>query len=282
VTLSSSLPAEILVPQRVIIAAGATRAEFNITNLDNGLLEGPQVATIRATAPGFAPASDVIANYDRPTVLLSVSGPPILFETSGWLAKGQVRSSAPVAANVAVRLSSSDGSKLQVPEFAIIPVGQSSASFGYTVLDNNLIDGDELVTIRAMVPGWTEGQVQIPVLDNESASLLLSIPNPLSEDRGVLTNVGKVQIFGIVPTNITIGLTSDAPARLQVPLSVIIQAGQTSAVFNIVIPDNSVADGDQAVLVTASASGFQSAARTVTFGIRDCPGRKSNEHSFGG
>jgi uncharacterized repeat protein (TIGR01451 family) len=261
VTLSTDLPDSITLPPIVTISAGTTNVVFAVSNLDNGLLEGPRVATMVATASGLAPGSAVITNYDRQMTVLTVSLPSSVPETSGWLATGQARSSLPVSRNVAVRLTSSH-TNILVPDFAIIPAGQTTASFGFAVLDNSFIGGNQSATISANVPGWVPAQTQILIVENESTNLALTLPSQVNEG-GLLTNA-SVQLAGQLLTNLTVTLTTDTPSLLQVPMNVVIPAGQTSAVFNVTISNNLVPETNTVVRVTASAGGFLSGTRNVT------------------
>jgi uncharacterized repeat protein (TIGR01451 family) len=272
VALTSSRPDLVLVPTNIVVAAGATSAMFGLTNLDDGLLEGPQAVAITANAAGFAPGTDFSTNYDRPPVVLSVSVPPSVSETIGWVISGLVQVSAPVAANVAVRLSSSIPGRIVVPDFTIIPAGQSTAFFGFAPVDDSLIDGNQTVTISASVPGWTSGQGQVQVLDNEHAILSLSLPFLMNEGAGLVTNVGTLRMGGLLLTNLVVALTSDLPARLQVPSNLIIPAGQTSVVFDVSLPNGDSSTGNRTVNVTASAAGLSSATRAVTVVGNDVAG----------
>ena len=264
VALTSSLTNEIAVPTTVLILAGATNVYFPITNFNNGLLEGPQPVTIEAKASRFAPGSDIITNYDFGTAAVTVSAPVYVSESSGWLFQGQVGANAPVSQNVTVQLSSSDTSRLIVPDWVIIPAGQSSAKFGFAVVDNQLIDGNHFATINASVPGWTGGQTQILIADNENANLTLALPNSFNEDAGVLTNAGEVQISGILSTDLMVNMDCSVAASLQVPASVVIPAGQSSASFDITVPERATADTNENGIVTASANGFLSASKPVS------------------
>jgi uncharacterized repeat protein (TIGR01451 family) len=263
VVLSSSLINSIVVPPSVTVPAGATSVSFSLTNLDDGLIEGPQAALIIAAGPGFAGSSEAVTNYDRPPVALSVSLPLTVSEATGWVGTGQIQVSAPVAADVAVRLTSGNPSRIAVPDFAIIPAGQSSASFGFAPIDNNVIEGLQPVTINATVAGWTGGQGQVLVSDNESSSLTLSLLLQVNEGAGVLTNAGTIQIGGIMMTNLKVALTSDLPARLQLPSSVTIVAGQSSALFDVTVPEDALTNGNQLATVTASAYGLNPATKRV-------------------
>jgi hypothetical protein len=265
ITLTSSRTNLITLPAAVTVLAGATHAMFSVTNLDDGLLEGPRIALIQASAPAFAAAQLSITNVDRPGAVLSCSAAASVQESGGWSAGAVVRCSAAPANDVAVRLSSNNTNKIQTPDFVILPAGQTSATFGFAIMDNLIRDGNVPVTIQASVKGWTTGQVQVTVIDNEAlnTNLSLSLPSPVNEASGVLTNAGTVQIFSTFPTNVTVALSNSAPSRLQVPSTVTIPAGQTSVQFDVMAPDEALADGNQTVQVVATGDGFASASRNV-------------------
>jgi uncharacterized repeat protein (TIGR01451 family) len=268
VTLSNTLPNQFVIPTAVNLPAGLSNVSFTITNLDNGLLEGPQVAAIFASAAGFSTATDVITNFDRDTPTLTFSTVNPVLETAGWFGTAQVRVSVPAAANVTVQLTSDSPSRLMVQDFVTIPAGLSAASFGISVLDNRLTDGDKLVTLQATVPGWISGQRQILVRDNEGTNLVLLLPSfNIVEGRGVLTNAGTVQITSPLLTDLTVNLSSSVPGKFQVPATVIISSGQTSKVFNVTLPDDSVPETNQPVSITATANGYASVVRNLT--VRD-------------
>ena len=264
VVLSNTLPGLISVPASVLLAAGTNSATFPITNFYDGLIEGPQTASILAAAPGFAPASAGITNYDRPPVLLTVTAASSVGENVGWVSGAQVHSSPVASVPVAVQLSSSNPNKLQVPDFVWLPAGQSVVNFGFAVLDNHIYDGNQSVVVTATVTGWSPGQTSVLVVDNENTNLYLSLPSQVVEGSGVLSNAGTLQLSAVFPTNILVALASDLTNKLLVPATVLVAAGQTSASFSLTLPEDSLADGDQAVQLTASASGFASRTGTVT------------------
>ena len=57
VDLASSDPAQLLVPATVTVSAGQSNVVFDLTILDDGVLDGTQIATITATAPAREPAA---------------------------------------------------------------------------------------------------------------------------------------------------------------------------------------------------------------------------------
>ncbi|MFN7140026.1 MAG: hypothetical protein ACK4UN_11895, partial [Limisphaerales bacterium] len=65
VSLVSSDTTELVVPSSITIPAGSTSAAFNLTIVDDALLDGQQLVTISAAAAGFVTGSGQITVYDN-------------------------------------------------------------------------------------------------------------------------------------------------------------------------------------------------------------------------
>ncbi|HPA20868.1 MAG TPA: InlB B-repeat-containing protein [Verrucomicrobiae bacterium] len=273
VSLTSSDTGEALVPTSVMVPAGQTNVVFDITVVDDGELDGTQMATINASAAGYIDGSATVAVHDNETASLAVTLPPSA--TEGDVAvQGQVRVSAAVGSDVGVSLGSSDTSELTVPATVVIPAGQTSAVFTAAVINDGQIDGPQPVIVTAHVEGWTDGTAPITVLDDETVNLTLVVPAAASEGSGVLTNAGRMGIGGTLGTDLIVSLSSGDTSELVVPASVTIAAGATNATFNVTIVDDAATDGAVAVTVSASAGGFNGASAQTT--VRD-----NDLHHFG-
>jgi len=263
VSLSSSDTNKLTVPASVIILAGQTNATFDLTIVDNAFVDGTQTATITGSATGYANGSATIAVNDNETAALQLTLPATVGEGVGTT-QGVVIVSLPVAANVAVRLSSSDPARLQVPVAVVIPNGQTTAVFTATIVDNNLIEGPQQTTLTAHVQNWTDGLATLTVLDNEPHALFVTLPPAASESAGVLNGAGRVSLVGLLPTNLMISLFSSDPVSLQVPATVTIPAGSAFTNFNLTLMDNSLVDGTRLVTVTASGVGLTDGAASTS------------------
>ncbi len=109
--------------------------------------------------------------------------------------------------------------------------------------------------------GWNLDDIAL--LGIPAASRYLLLPGSVPENAGVLPNAGSVQLVAALPTNLVVALTSSVPARMTVPATVTILAGQLSATFDLTVVDNSINDGDQLLSVTASGDGYPDFAATV-------------------
>ena len=275
ISLSSSDTSEVTVAASVTVLAGQSNAVFDLTIIDDGVLDGTQPAMITASAPGFANGYGTISVFDNETATLQVALPASATEGQGTV-QGTVQVSATPAANIAVSLSSSHTTEIQVPASAIIPAGQTSAAFTATVVDDNQIDGTQMATVTAHVQNWTDGRANIMVLDNENLNLAVNLPASASESAGVLTNAGSISISGTLPADLVVSLVSSNIAKLTVPSTVTIPAGQVSNRFNLTLVDNAIPDGHQTVIVTASATGFTNGSASVFIIDDESPPPPSN------
>jgi RluA family pseudouridine synthase len=84
------------------------------------------------------------------------------------------------------------------------------------------------------------------------------------EGSGEPGNAGTVQISGILSTDLVVSLASSDSGELGVPQQVSILAGQTAAVFDLIVPDDAETDGTQLATISVNAEGFTSASNSVS------------------
>jgi len=75
VTLSSSAPSQLQVPPEIIVPAGKINAPFDVTVVDDVLINGPRTISITASAPGFSSSGAVVVVIDDET-------PPLAYQPS--------------------------------------------------------------------------------------------------------------------------------------------------------------------------------------------------------
>src|SRR5207249_2246222 len=119
-----------------------TNANFNLTIIDNLLLDGARPVSIIARATNFLSATNVVAVQDNEPAFLTLTLPATAVENAGTLVgQGLVTASAPPNKPITVTLTSSDTNVVQVPASVIIPPNQLSATFNFTIVDDQRIDG---------------------------------------------------------------------------------------------------------------------------------------------
>ena len=263
VGLTSSVPAELVVPSTVTIAAGQTNAAFNFAVINDALLDGSQLVTLSAGNANLATGSTVVSVDDNETTVITLTTPASVAENAGVLnGQGRVTLAAAPAKTVAVKLSSSDTNLLRVPASVSINAGQTIANFSLTVVDNARIDGNKSVTVDATVANWTNDSKVITIVDNEDTLLRLSGPAQLSEEGGTASYTARIS--GTLTTNLDLALDSSNTNALIIPTALTIPAGTTSVTFTASIVDNALFDGAKVVRLGCSAPGFTSVTNTVT------------------
>lgn len=260
--LASSVPAKIGVPATIVVAAGTISAGFNLTNFDDSILDGVQLVTITASNYLFPPAQGIITNFSAPVQLALALPNEVNQQVGAIVGQAQLSTSVPVGSNFQAELFSSDLSLLATPSFVSIPAGETNTSFNLSAPNGPEIVGSREVTVTAFAGPEATASGSITVT-GQPTNLTLLLPGALIEGAGEISNA-TIAIAGILPTNLTVGLTSSDPAALQVPVNVVLPAGQTSAVISMTVPSNSGPGPDLLVTVSASAPGFVDANGSVT------------------
>jgi alpha-tubulin suppressor-like RCC1 family protein len=106
---------------------------------------------------------------------------------------------------------------------------------------------------------------------NSCAPLQVVLPASVAENAGVLPNAGAIWLGSILPTNLTVSLSSSEESRLTVPATATVLAGQPNATFDLTLGDNAVHDGNHIVTITASTDDFINASNAVLVIDDDTP-----------
>jgi hypothetical protein len=93
--------------------------------------------------------------------------------------------------------------------------------------------------------------------------LFVSLPPAGTEGEGQLLLTGRVSITNVDSQDVVVDLTSDDTSQLTVSPGAIIPAGQTSAVFQVTVGDDSLLNGTRSVNVSATAVGYHAGLSTM-------------------
>ncbi|MDF7801033.1 hypothetical protein P4C99_16270 [Pontiellaceae bacterium B1224] len=201
---------------------------------------------------------------------LSLILPDNVAEGAGILTgAGQLLVSAAQPTNLVVTLRVDDEGELSVPEQLIIPAGQTNVYFDLTVLDDALLDGSKVVSVRAVSDGYGPGEASVLVHDNESASLALSLPPTIVEGRGTIT--GAVTIGQVADDDISVMLTSTNPDIIEGG-NVVIRSGERMASFALPLVDNTYIDSIRAVTLEATVQNWVGDQASVVVFDNDAEG----------
>jgi lysophospholipase L1-like esterase len=266
VNLRSSDVLAATVPASVLILAGQTNATFDIAIIDDQMVNTGRVAFISAYATSYSSAQASIAVHNTDVFHpMHLSIPAAATEGDGTLAGAGNVSVSPTPTNdLVVNLASGNTGKVTVPATVTIPAGQSNAAFDLTIVDNSLLDGDQIVFVTAAALHYTNTQAAMTVHDNETATLVVTLPASASESAGTLTNAGMVSIGTVAAANFNVSLASSDISKLIVPAATTIANGQTSAVFNLTLVNSNIADVPQTVRVTAHVTNWTDGSASMS------------------
>ncbi len=236
---------------------------IRLTYLGLAALDGLAGLSAGLGVPAGFVESD-LSSYGSCSLPLIVFAPSNATEGDGVLAgAGQVRLLTAPMSNLTVALASSDTTEVTVPVNVTVLAGQTNAMFDLTIVDDGELDGTQTATITATASGYTSASAGITVYDNEAAALRVVLPATATEGQGTVT--GAVQVVGGIPgANTTVNLASSDTTEIQVPASVFIPSGQTSAVFTATVVDDNQIDGPQTATVTAHIQNWTNGSALIT------------------
>ncbi|MFV2070225.1 MAG: CARDB domain-containing protein, partial [Pirellulales bacterium] len=174
-----------------------------------------------------------------------------------------------VSGDLTVTITPSDSPQVTVPVQVIIPAGQYSKRFDVAAAVDGVVDGDVQVTITATAAGYTDGSVDVNVIDNDQSTLTLELSaNELEEGDTVTATVTR-DIRAA--TDLIINIASSDDSQLDAPLAVVLSEGETSVDFTLTVVDDTLAERQATYTVSVSAAGHFGAAAAVDIGQNDVP-----------
>ena len=245
----------------VVIPAGQTSVDVTVSALADNLVDGDQSVSLTASATGLADATTGLTVIDVDTTSLGVA----LAASSvneGNTATLTVSLSTPTTTDTTISLAIDDSTEASAPTSVIIPAGQTSVDVTVSALADNLVDGDQSVSLTASSAGLADTTASLDVVDVDTTSLGVALAAS-SVNEGDTTTL---TLLLTTPTNsdTTVSLTIDDSTEASSPTSVVIPAGQTSVDVTISALNDNLVDGDQAVSLTASSAGLADATASLS------------------
>lgn len=248
VTITNSDPSELQVTNSVVIPAGQISVTFAVAPRTDGVVDGPQVASVGVTAPGYQGASANLTVLDvdvpRLTMLLGaatvVEGLTVSVTISRDYATHQP---VPVVLNV-------DPRQFLVPVPLIIPSNQLGYTFLMLAVDDTLIEPSRTILVEATAAGFQTASGSVEVIDNDLPAVSLAIAaESVSEGAGPQAASATLTRSPASARTLTVELTSSDTNSAVVPATMTIPANQTSISFPIAAVDNSAVDGPRTVTI---------------------------------
>ncbi len=266
ISLVSSSPGNLLVPDTVTIPANSNSSIFAVLPVDDTLVEQLRTFTITASAGGYANAVGFVSvvDNDLPAITLELATTNIS-EGAGLAATtGTIRRDT-AGGQIFVALQSSDTTEAMVPTTVAFNPGQLETSFPVGAVDDLVEDGSKTNVISAFVIDSISGQQigsivsqTLVITDDDEPTLILSILNKVVGEGMSPATTASVRRNNSTNAALLVTLVSSATNEATVPPNVTIPGGQSTAAFPITTLDDGVTDGSHQVTITASASTFTS------------------------
>ncbi|MBW8334181.1 MAG: T9SS type A sorting domain-containing protein [Prolixibacteraceae bacterium] len=255
-------------PSSLVIPANEASGKVSVVITDDNLPELKSDAYIFVSSAGVTPGQ-VVASFidnDVPQVTFEILSDTVS-ESGGVYATWGVITRVKGDENITVNLTQSPAGALFFPATITLVKGVGSQKFNIGVVDNGDVDGyrKSLVTGSIYLSSCNCGTTpdnggvvtaELVIADNDGPALSVSV-NPLSLPEGK-TNAGNLTISRNTPTDdaleVTISHNDDTEVSIQT--SATIPAGQKSVIVPINTINDDVEDGNQMVMISASAPTF--------------------------
>jgi RHS repeat-associated protein len=234
VALSSSAPGVASVPASAIVPAGAVSAPVAVSAL------APGTAQITAGLNGSSVSSQVTVTPAPPTVVSLL--PATSTVSLGASTTLTLTISAAQASDTLVPLAASPAGIVSIPASVTVLAGQTTA----------LVSVGTLALGQAGITASLNGTTASAVVNVVAPPVAITALEPASFTMNVgATGSFTVAINAAQTTDTVVALSVDNPSVLQIPASVTVVQGATSAVFTA----TGLATGN--AIITASANGTQ-------------------------
>ena len=241
------------IPATVTIPAGQSGVSFSISSVENDLFEGNIKDTLTIGATGFQSVKGgvTIADNDKPS--LSVVNLPVT-AMEGSSVTFQVSTNLATANPLQVFLTSNSPTRFPVPASVTISAGSLSANVSVNLVQDNIPEIDLGVGVIAGATNHNSANGSIVINDDDVPGLELVIQTDLvPESAGFFATQATLRRkANSNPIAFTANLSADLANALILPPSITLAAGENEKTFTIGVIDNTLADGQRNVNVTAS------------------------------
>lgn len=281
-TLSTSIDGRIDVPSSVTIPAAQSSVFFNISVVDNNVLDDTSEITITAEGNGYESIASIITIEDNEYPMLSIFSSEVEF-AEGDNFQLEISTERESATPITVTLSCDHPSRFSYPTEVVIPAGETEVLIDVTAVDDNQPDLTENIIFTVSALKYQSAEHAVYLYDNDIPQLELTFsPSSVSESAGMNAIVAKLKRLSHIDNKITIQLSDDSNNRILYSRNnFVFEKGEEEILFSMGVIDNATVDGDNQYNVTAavyisscncSASGTQAGIVSETITVLDNDG----------
>jgi hypothetical protein len=255
--------------------------------VDDNLVEGDETIVLEGSAGGFEIASvelTVIDNDVMPTTISLSIDPASLDEGTGGevtvsavlgdgstalltdtqVALSVAESEDNAAAGTQVTLSVAESEDNAAAEATLtIPARETigSATLPLSLVDDNLVEGDETIVLEGSAGGFEIASVELTVIDNDVMPTTISLSiDPASLDEGTGGEVTVSAVLGdgstalLTDTQVALSLPeSEDNAAAEATLTISARETTGSVALPISLVDDNLVEGDETIVLEGSA-----------------------------
>ncbi len=166
------------------------------------------------------------------------------------------RTGFPLNSPLQVTLTSSDTTEVALPATVTFEAGQETIQVPVHAVDDTLLDGLVRVQLQGIAGTVSSNVAEVEVEDHETITIVAN-RTTFGEHEGAGVSVIEVTRSNTdVDQAIVVTLVSSDTSELTLPASVTIPAGQRSTTVGVNAVDDALFDGNQTVIVSASATNY--------------------------
>ena len=231
VNLTSNTVNTLFFPSSIYLPKGALEQKFNIGVVDNNEVDGYRKATLTGsiflsscncgTTPengGVVTANLVVADNDGPSLSLAVD-PISLLEGKQNAGVLTITRNTSTTSALDVNISFNDVTEVDIQKNATIPVGQKSVQVPINTINDNIEDGNQMVSIQAGATNFTPGFCYVFVTDQNKpdltiGNLALNLAKAATNDKIEISGIAKNIGFSNSPSGVKINFYSSKDKTL--------------------------------------------------------------------
>ncbi len=253
VNIATELSGRYTIPSTLTIPANQAAASFTISANENNVTEGALQDTVSVTAGGFALAKAGFTLLDNDNPALTISNLPAE-TTEGNTVTFRISTSLAPSAALTVYLTSGNQNRFPLPATVTIAAGATYVDVPVTLAQDSIPEISESVNIAAGAANHSSANASIQVNDDDVPGLELVLQtNSIAESAGYYATQATLRrVAGSNSIAFTANLSASISNTLILPQNISLAKGENEKTFYVGVLDNTQAEGDRQVTITAS------------------------------
>lgn len=251
--LSKNDDARIELTSSVNITSGQSAVFFYIRMIDNDVIDNDSVVNISAIGDNYeAVASQlVLEDNEYPNLNIIASVDEI---TEGERFQLHISTEQVPEKPITIYLNSDYAEHFDFPAQVILPSDSESVTIDVDALDDDIANVSIDAIFTAYASRYNASDCHIELLDNDLPEIALELtPNTISESAGQTAVYATLKRLTLNENKVTVILSDDSDGRLYYSTQImVLEPGVSEKQFTIGVIDNSLVDGEQEFVITAS------------------------------